>query len=182
VPKTSSDRSFQNSKEWLDAAIKVAGTKHKGTYEAAYRISNHLLRFYRDSVLAACETQRIPVSKPMSATQFSSMMNASGVSGKGEQEIKKHLKAHLGPGFCPSRRCQFLSPRMCLQIMMQSGQIEILREQSRVFVKDLPPRCRNHGKGTSSRPGEHLGLFWRKKNIKFYFRTKRRTRKNTDVS
>ena len=105
VPKTSSDRSFQNSKEWLNAAIKVAGTKHKGTYEAAYRISNHLLRFYRDSVLAACETQRIPVSKPMSATQFSSMMNASGVSGKGEQEIKKHLKAHLGPGFCPSRRC-----------------------------------------------------------------------------
>ena len=36
VPKTSSDWSFQNSKEWLDAAIKVAGTKHKGTYEAAY--------------------------------------------------------------------------------------------------------------------------------------------------
>jgi hypothetical protein len=105
VPKTSSDRSFQNSKEWLDAAIKVAGTKHKGTYEAAYRISNHLLRFYRDSVLAACETQRIPVSKPMSATQFSSMMNASGVSGKGEQEIKKHLKAHIGPGFCQSRQC-----------------------------------------------------------------------------
>jgi hypothetical protein len=105
VPKTSSDRSFQNSKEWLDAAIKVAGTKHKGTYEAAYRISNHLLRFYRDSVLAACKTQRIPVSKAMSATQFSSMMNTSGVSGKGEQEIKKHLKAHLGQGFCPSRRC-----------------------------------------------------------------------------
>jgi hypothetical protein len=37
--------------------------------------------------------------------QFSSMMNASGDSGKGKQEIKKHLKAHLGPGFCPSRRC-----------------------------------------------------------------------------
>jgi hypothetical protein len=41
----------------------------------------------------------------MSATQFSSMMNASGVSGKGKQEIKKHLKAHLRPGFCPSQRC-----------------------------------------------------------------------------
>jgi hypothetical protein len=105
VPKTSSDRSFQNSKEWLDVSIKVAGTKHGGTYEAAYRITNHLLRFYRDSILAACKTQRLPVSKPMSATQFSSMMNASGVSGKGEQEIKKHLKAHLGPGFCPSQRC-----------------------------------------------------------------------------
>ena len=105
APKISSDRSFQNSKEWLNVAIKVAGTKHGGTYEAAYRIANHLLCFYRDSVLAACETQRLPVSKPMSATQFSSMMNASGVSGKGEQEIKKHLKAHLGPGFCSSRRC-----------------------------------------------------------------------------
>ena len=75
------------------------------TYEATYHITNHLRRFYRDSVLAACETQRLPVSKPMSATKFSSMMNASGVSGKGENEIKKHLKAHLGPGFCPSRRC-----------------------------------------------------------------------------
>ena len=37
--------------------------------------------------------------------QFSSMMNKSGVSGKGEQEIKKHLKAHLETGFCSSRRC-----------------------------------------------------------------------------
>jgi len=32
-------------------------------------------------------------------------MNASGVSGKGKQEIKKHIEAHLGPGCCPSRRC-----------------------------------------------------------------------------
>ncbi len=36
VPKTSSNGSFQNSKEWLDVAIKVAGTKHGGTYEAAH--------------------------------------------------------------------------------------------------------------------------------------------------
>jgi hypothetical protein len=43
VLKTSSDRSFQNSKEWLDVAIKVAKTKHGGTYEAAYHTTNHLL-------------------------------------------------------------------------------------------------------------------------------------------
>ena len=49
VPRTSSDRSFQNSKEWVDTAIQIAGSKHCGTYEAAYRIANHLLRFYRDS-------------------------------------------------------------------------------------------------------------------------------------
>ena len=68
VPKTSSNWSFQNSKEWVYVAIKV--TKHGGTYEAAYRITNHVLCFYQDSVLAACQTQRLPVSKPMTATQF----------------------------------------------------------------------------------------------------------------
>jgi len=36
--------------------------------------------------------------------------------------------------------------------------------------------------GLSPPPGRHLWLFWREKNIKFYFRTKRRTRKNSSVS
>ena len=103
VPKTSSDRSFQNSKEWLDVAIKIAASKHKTTYEAAYRIANHLCRFYKDSVLAACETQKIVVCEPMSATAFSAMMCAGKISGTGELEVKKHLSAHLGPGFCPTR-------------------------------------------------------------------------------
>jgi hypothetical protein len=96
VPKTSSDRSFQNTKEWLDVAIKIAASKHKTTYEAAYRIANHLCRFYKDSVLAACETQKIAVCEPMSATAFSSMMCAGKISGTGELEVKKHLSAHLG--------------------------------------------------------------------------------------
>ena len=43
VPTSLSDQSFQNSKEWLDAAIQTAGSKHNGTFEAAYRIANHLL-------------------------------------------------------------------------------------------------------------------------------------------
>ena len=103
VPKTSSDRSFQNTKEWLDVAIKIAASKHKTTYEAAYRIANHLCRFYKDSVLAACETQKIVVCEPMSATAFSAMMCAGKISGTGELEVKKHLSAHLGPGFCPTR-------------------------------------------------------------------------------
>jgi hypothetical protein len=103
VPKTSNDRSFQNSKEWLDVAIKIAASKHKTTYEAAYRIANHLCRFYKDSVLAACETQKIVVCEPMSATAFSAMMCAGKISGTGELEVKKHLSAHLGPGFCPTR-------------------------------------------------------------------------------
>jgi hypothetical protein len=44
------------------------------------------------------------VCKPMSATQFQAMMCAASVSGTGERELKKHLKAHLGKGFCPTRQ------------------------------------------------------------------------------
>ncbi len=40
----------------------------------------------------------------MSATQFQVMLCAGGVSGTGERELKKHLSAHLGKGFCPTRR------------------------------------------------------------------------------
>jgi hypothetical protein len=99
VPRTSSDRSFQNSKEWVDTAIQIAGSKHAGTYEAAYRIANHLLRFYRDSVLAACENQRVPICKEMSATQFQAMLCAAKVTGAGETEMGR------GRGACyPTQR------------------------------------------------------------------------------
>jgi hypothetical protein len=76
VPTTSSDHAFTNSKEWLDTTIQIAGSKHNGTFESAYCIANHLLCFYKDSVIAACETQRVPICKPMSATAFSAMLHA----------------------------------------------------------------------------------------------------------
>ncbi len=44
---------------------------------------NHLLRFYKDSVLAACETQKIAVCKPMTPTRFAAMIKAAKVTGKG---------------------------------------------------------------------------------------------------
>ena len=119
-------------------------TKHGGTYEAAYLISNHLLRFYQGSILATCETQRLPVSKPMSATQFSSMMNVSGVSGKGKQEIKKHLKAHLGQDFCPSRRCIGMLSQGhgvvnygCINFTYKGKQQEEFKFCNREFVEKL---------------------------------------------
>ena len=40
----------------------------------------------------------------MSATQFQAMLRAGGVSGTGERELKKPRSAHLGKGFCPTRR------------------------------------------------------------------------------
>ena len=103
VPRTQSDPSFLNSKEWVDTAIKIAGSK-QSTFESAKRITNHIIRYYRDSFLAACEIQRVPISKPMSATKFQAMLRAGGVSGTGERELKKYLSDHLGKGFCPTRR------------------------------------------------------------------------------
>jgi hypothetical protein len=40
----------------------------------------------------------------MTATEFQSMLNAGKVTGTGERELKKHLHAQLGRGFCPTRR------------------------------------------------------------------------------
>jgi hypothetical protein len=104
VPCTNSDHSFLNSNEWVDTAIQIAGSKHGGTFESAYRVANHLLRFYKDSVLADCKNQKVPICKEMSLTQFQAMLCAIGVSGTGEGELKKHLSAHLGKGFCPTRQ------------------------------------------------------------------------------
>ncbi len=54
--------------------------------------------------MAACETQRIPMCKLLSAMAFTAMLQAGKVSGTGERELKKHLCAHLGLGFCPTRQ------------------------------------------------------------------------------
>jgi hypothetical protein len=40
----------------------------------------------------------------MSATAFSAMLHAGKVSGTGERELKKYIRAHLGVGFCPTRQ------------------------------------------------------------------------------
>jgi hypothetical protein len=40
----------------------------------------------------------------MSAMAFTAMLQARKVNGTGERELKKHLHAHLGVGFCPTRQ------------------------------------------------------------------------------
>jgi hypothetical protein len=88
VPCTSSNHSFLNSKEWVDTAIQITGSKHGGTFELVHRVAYHLLHFYKDSVLAACKNQKVPICKEMSLTQFKAMLCAAGVSGTGERELK----------------------------------------------------------------------------------------------
>jgi hypothetical protein len=67
-------------------------------------MNKHLIKFYKDSFLAACKTIGIPVIKPMRATAFQAMLNAGKVTRTGERELKKHLSSHLGKGFCPTQR------------------------------------------------------------------------------
>ncbi len=57
VPHSSSDKSFNNTKSRVDEALKYNGLTHGGTFESAFRVSNHLCRFYRDSFVAAMEKQ-----------------------------------------------------------------------------------------------------------------------------
>jgi hypothetical protein len=40
----------------------------------------------------------------MTTTQFQGMLSARRVSGTREKELKNHLSAHLGKGFCPTRQ------------------------------------------------------------------------------
>ena len=43
VPQTKSDPSVQNSKEWVDTVIQISDSKHGGTFESAYQITNHII-------------------------------------------------------------------------------------------------------------------------------------------
>jgi hypothetical protein len=70
VPWSKSNRSFFNSKEWVNTAIQISGSNHGGTFEAAYHISNHIIRNYHNSFLAACKSQQVSKCKPMTTTQF----------------------------------------------------------------------------------------------------------------
>ena len=100
----------------------------------------------------------------MSATQFSSMMNASGVSGKGEQELKKHLKGHLGLGFCPSQRCVGMLSEGhgvvnygCINFTYEGKQQEEFIEWSEKRIADKIARyLQRHLQSKSAKPADVL--------------------------
>ncbi len=106
VPRTKSDNAFTNSKEWLNTAFKISGPQDgdNATFDSAYRMNKHFIKFYKDSFLATCKTTGVPVIKPMRAKAFQAMLNAGKVTGTGERELKKHLSSHLGKGFCPTQQ------------------------------------------------------------------------------
>jgi hypothetical protein len=70
VPQTKSNCSFLNLKEWVNTAIQISGLKHGGTFESAYCIANHIIRYYNNSFIAACKSQQVSICKPMTTTQL----------------------------------------------------------------------------------------------------------------
>ena len=104
VPCSSSDKLFNNTKSWVDEALKYNGSTCGGTFESAFRISNHLFRFYKDAFFAAMEKQGMPIAQPMSTVKYAAMMSALNITGKKERVLGKYMIQHLGPAFCPTQR------------------------------------------------------------------------------
>ena len=104
VPRSSSEKSFNNTKSWVDEALKYNGSTHGGKFEIAFRVSNHLCRFYRDSFVAAMEKQGMPITQPMSTVQYAAMMSTLNITGKKERVLGKYMRQHLGPSSCPTQR------------------------------------------------------------------------------
>jgi hypothetical protein len=104
VPCSASDKSFNNTKSWVDQALKYNGSPHPMTFESACRVSNHLCRFYKDAFVAAMEKQGMPIAQPMSTVEYTAMMSALNITGKKERVLGKFMRQHLGPAFCPTQR------------------------------------------------------------------------------
>jgi hypothetical protein len=104
VPCSSSDKSFNNTKSWVDEALKINGLTHGGTFESAFHVSNHLCRFYRDSFVAAMNKQGMAIAQPMLTVQFAAMMSRLNITGTKERVLVKFMRQHLGAGFCPTQR------------------------------------------------------------------------------
>ena len=103
VPVNANDKSFYNSKDFVDTMLSINGSREADTSGSAERVTNHLIRFYKDSVLTALKKQGVPICKPISETAFVAMSQASNFKGTQETEIMKHLRDHLGKHFCPTK-------------------------------------------------------------------------------
>ena len=102
MPLLSSDKLFNNTKSWVDKALKINGSTHNGTFESAFHVSNNLCRFYKDSVVATMDKQGMAIAQPMLTLQYVAMLSALNITGIKERELSKHLRLHLGNGFCPT--------------------------------------------------------------------------------
>ncbi len=105
VPHASSNLLFNNTKLWIDKALEINGSPHNGTFESAYRVANHLCRFYGDSVSVreALKKQGWVVAEKMSTVKYVAMLSSLKISGIQERILARYLKEHFGKTFCPTQ-------------------------------------------------------------------------------
>ncbi|KAL7530714.1 hypothetical protein ACHAWF_003483 [Thalassiosira exigua] len=101
--KASTDKSFVQSRDWLDAAVAISASKYGNTTASATRISNHVFKYYRDSAVSAAENSNVPICEPMAETQYAAMLKAAGMNFVQQEEIAKHLRYHLGKEILPPK-------------------------------------------------------------------------------
>ena len=79
MPRTQSNRSFLNSKEWVDNAIQIAGSKRGGTFESAKRITNHIRLIVQAGCCVASRRTAISSScRPLTAPPSRCLIAPSG--------------------------------------------------------------------------------------------------------
>jgi hypothetical protein len=104
VPHSSSETLFNNTKSWVDEALKYNESTRGGSFDSAFRVLNHLCRFCRDSFVAAMEKQGMLIAQPMSTVQYAAMMSMLNITWKKEGVLWKYMRQHLGPAFCLTQR------------------------------------------------------------------------------
>jgi len=103
VPVNTSDKSFYNSKEWLDTCIKINSSNEEDPIDSARRIATHIIKYYEDAHMKACQEQDLPIVEGMSTTAYAALLKATNMSGAQEDELRKHMADHIGKNFLPSR-------------------------------------------------------------------------------
>jgi hypothetical protein len=104
IPRASNDKSFNNSKTWVDEALSLNHGHNESTFESAKRVIIHLMKFYNDSFLEALKMRGMAIAQPMTTTEYVAMLSTLGISGNKEQELAKYLRYHLGKSFIPTRK------------------------------------------------------------------------------
>jgi hypothetical protein len=63
--------------------------------------TNHLCRFYRDSVCKALNKQGMVIAQEISAVKYVAMLSALKITEAQESILARYLQEHLGNSFCP---------------------------------------------------------------------------------
>ena len=128
IPTNSTDDGFnKRAKDWLDLIFQINGAKNNDPSESARRISSHIIKFYKDAHMEACERRDVPICRAMTATAYAALLKATNISGAQERELRKHLQDHLGKNFLPTHTSVS---------MMCEGHTEVYTDTVKFTYKD----------------------------------------------